>query len=71
VLSTLKASGITPEWVQVGNETDLMTKSKAIEGEKCLGIFYWEPQAYGNWNGYTLGAFDDSGKPTVALNAFK
>lgn len=51
--------------------TDLMTKSKAIEGEKCLGIFYWEPQAYGSWNGYTLGAFDDSGKPTVALDAFK
>lgn len=49
--------------------TDLMTKSKAIA--PCLGIFYWEPQAYGNWNGYSLGAFDNSGKPTVALDAFK
>lgn len=51
--------------------TDLITKSKAIEGDKCLGVFYWEPEAYGGWNNYALGAFDDSGKPTVALNAFK
>lgn len=38
---------------------------------ECLGIFYWEPEAYGNWNGYKLGAFDQDGKPTAALNAFK
>jgi arabinogalactan endo-1,4-beta-galactosidase len=34
-------------------------------------VFYWEPQAYGNWKGYPLGAFDNSGKPTAAMNAFK
>ena len=50
--------------------TDLITRTKAINNEKCLGVFYWEPEAY-NWNGYTLGAFDNSGKPTVALDAFK
>ena len=49
--------------------TDLIEKSQTID--KCLGIFYWEPQSYGNWNGYTLGAFDNEGKPTVALDAFK
>lgn len=49
--------------------TDLIEKSKAID--RCLGIFYWEPQAYGNWKSYTLGAFDNSGKPTVAMDAFK
>ena len=48
--------------------TELIAKSKAIE--QCLGVFYWEPQSYGSWNGYTLGAFDESGKPTVALDAF-
>ena len=48
--------------------TELMTKSKAIS--KCLGVFYWEPQAYNSWNGYTLGAFDASGRPTEALAAF-
>jgi arabinogalactan endo-1,4-beta-galactosidase len=35
-----------------------------------LGVLYWEPQAYNNWNGYTLGAFDNSGKPTTALSVF-
>lgn len=49
--------------------TELITQSKAIE--QCLGVFYWEPQSYGNWNGYTLGAFDKNGKPTMALDAFK
>lgn len=49
--------------------TDLLTQSKAIT--QCLGIFYWEPQSYGSWNGYTLGAFDNSGRPTGALEAFK
>ncbi|MCY7311845.1 MAG: arabinogalactan endo-1,4-beta-galactosidase, partial [Chitinophagaceae bacterium] len=50
--------------------TDLITKVKSIAGSKGLGVFYWEPQACNNWLGYTLGAFDNSGKPTLALNAF-
>ena len=50
--------------------TDLATKLKSIANNKGLGIFYWEPEAYNNWQGYTLGAFDNSGKPTAALNAF-
>lgn len=51
--------------------TDLIEKTKSLPDGKGLGVFYWEPQAYGSWNAYTLGAFDDSGKPTVALDAFK
>jgi arabinogalactan endo-1,4-beta-galactosidase len=51
--------------------TDLITKSKGISNNQCLGVFYWEPQAYNNWKGYSLGAFDNSGKPTMALDAFK
>ena len=50
--------------------TDLITRCKAVSGNKVLGVFYWEPQCYGNWQGYTKGAFDNSGKPTIALNAF-
>lgn len=50
--------------------TDLVAKTKSIAGNKGLGVLYWEPQAYANWQGYTLGAFDNSGKPTVALTAF-
>ena len=51
--------------------TDLITKVKSVPDGRGPGVFYWEPEAYNNWQGYTLGAFDDSGKPTSALNAFK
>ena len=50
--------------------TDLITKVRAVSGGRGLGVLYWEPEAYNNWQGYTLGAFDNSGKPTVALSAF-
>ena len=50
--------------------SDLIIKVKSLAGSKGLGVFYWEPQSYGNWQGYTKGAFDNSGKPTIALNAF-
>lgn len=50
--------------------TDLIAKVKSVSNFKGIGVFYWEPQAYNNWQGYTLGAFDNSGKPTIALNAF-
>lgn len=36
----------------------------------CLGVFYWEPEAYNSWKQYELGAFDNSGKATEALSAF-
>src|SRR5206468_6083626 len=51
--------------------SDIIQKTKSLTSSKGLGVFYWEPEAYNNWQGYTLGAFDNSGKPTVALNAFK
>ncbi len=51
--------------------TDLIAKTKSVANGKGIGVFYWEPQSYGQWKGYTLGAFDNSGKPTVALDAFK
>ena len=51
--------------------TDLITKTKTVSNSKGLGVLYWEPQAYNNWKGYSLGAFDNSGKPTAALNAFQ
>lgn len=59
---------------------------KMVDGCKaistCEGIFYWEPEVYNNWkpanyehlgwSAYTKGAFDNSGKPTTALQeAFK
>ena len=50
--------------------TDLIAKTQAIPNNKCLGIFYWEPEGYMKWSGYALSAFDNTGKPTIALNAF-
>lgn len=50
--------------------SDLITRLRAIPDNKAKGVIYWEPQAYGKWQGYGLGAFDDTGKPTVALDAF-
>lgn len=50
---------------------DLFSKVKSVSSGKGLGVLYWEPEAYNNWQGYTLGAFDNSGKPTTALDAFK
>ncbi len=49
---------------------DLIARTKAVTGSKGLGVFYWEPECYNNWQGYTLGAFDNTGKPTAAMNAF-
>ena len=50
--------------------TGLIHKVRAVTGGKGLGVFYWEPECYNNWQGYGLGAFDNTGKPTVAMNAF-
>ncbi|MBS1502470.1 MAG: glycosyl hydrolase 53 family protein [Bacteroidetes bacterium] len=49
--------------------TDLIKKVNGVSGGNGLGVFYWEPEAY-NWQNYGLGAFDGSGKPTIALDAF-
>jgi len=48
--------------------TDIITKVNSVSGGGGLGVFYWEPEAY--TNGYSLGAFDSTGKPTEALEAF-
>lgn len=48
---------------------DIITKVNSVSGNNGLGVFYWEPEAY-NWQGYGLGAFDNNGKPTAALDAF-
>lgn len=49
----------------------LQSDVASLSSNKGVGVFYWEPEAYGGWKGYLLGAFDDNGKPTRAMNAFK
>ena len=50
--------------------TDIIAKTQSVTGGNGLGVFYWEPECYNNWQGYGMGAFDNTGKPTAALNAF-
>jgi arabinogalactan endo-1,4-beta-galactosidase len=49
--------------------SDIITKVNSVANGNGLGVMYWEPEAY-NWQSYGLGAFDSTGKPTEALDAF-
>ena len=49
--------------------TDIITKVNSVSNGNGLGVFYWEPESY-NWQNYSLGAFDTTGKPTAAMDAF-
>lgn len=61
------------DWTQAATSkamiADLLNKTKAL-GSNGLGVFYWEPQGYPGWQGYTMGAIDASGKFTIALDPF-
>lgn len=50
--------------------TDLIARTQSVTGNKGLGVFYWEPECINSWNGYSLGAFDNNGKPESSLDAF-
>ena len=50
--------------------SDLITRAQA-EGSHCTGVLYWEPEGYQSWSHYSKAAFDNTGKPTNALDAFK
>lgn len=50
--------------------SDLITKVNAVANGNGLGVFYWEPEAYSNWQNYGLGAFQSNGRPSEALDAF-
>lgn len=49
--------------------SDLINRNKAL-GSYGLGVFYWEPEAYPSWQGYTEGAVNNSGQFTAAMTAF-
>ena len=54
---------------------DFVERAQSIDS--CAGIFYWEPECYGNWrpaeyiplgwNGYDMGAFTPEGKPSEVM----
>jgi arabinogalactan endo-1,4-beta-galactosidase len=47
---------------------DIIAKTQSVSGG--LGVFYWEPECYNNWQGYGSGAFGSNGEPTAALYVF-
>ena len=50
--------------------TDIIKKNKSLANHMGLGVFYWEPECFNNWQGYNMGAFTNDGKPSVAMDAF-
>ncbi len=61
------------DWQQAASAksmmADLLAKTRAL-GDKGQGVFWWEPQAYPGWEGYTMGALTAEGKFTIALDPF-
>jgi arabinogalactan endo-1,4-beta-galactosidase len=37
----------------------------------ALGVFYWEPQAAPDWQGYSMGALLPTGQLSIAMQAFR
>ena len=60
---------------QVQNTRELLAATikavKAVPDHKGLGVLYWEPQGAKSWSGYGLSAWQQDGKPSPALDAFK
>ena len=50
--------------------SDLIGRAK-VDGSHCTGVLYWEPEGSQAWSHYSKAAFDNNGKPTIALDAFK
>ena len=50
---------------------DMVTKVGQVSGGKGQGIFYWEPEAFPGWSGYTMGGMDNNKKATAVWDAFK
>ena len=51
--------------------TDLISRARNTTDGHCTGVLYWEPEGYHAWSKYGKAAFDNNGKPTSALDAFK
>jgi arabinogalactan endo-1,4-beta-galactosidase len=68
--------------VEVGGEDDKVQNTyellkatieavKKVPNNSGLGVMYWEPQGAKSWSGYSLSAWQNDGKPSPALDAFK
>lgn len=56
---------------------DFMQRARSLGKGVCAGVFYWEPEVYGNWRpswyvplgwgAYNMGAFTATGRPSSVL----
>ena len=71
--SDVVVSEVGMDWEQGATSkamlSDLIAKTQAL-GPHGLGVFYWEPDAYPGWQGYSWGAVNDNGQLTEAMDAF-
>ncbi len=71
--SDVVISEVGMDWQQAATTramlSNLLSRSSSI-GARVLGVFYWEPNAYPGWQGYTMGAVNNNGQLTEALQAF-
>lgn len=51
--------------------TAVIKAVKAVPGKRGLGVIYWEPEGARNWSHYALSCWQNDGKPSPALDAFK
>jgi len=66
-------SEVGMDWQEGGRAKAMMSeliRQLAAFGTNGLGVFYWEPQAYPGWNGYTMGALKPSGQFTETLDSY-
>lgn len=47
----------------------IIAATQSVNGGRGRGVFWWEPQAY-NWRGYDKVAWNNNGRPTVAMEGF-
>jgi len=50
--------------------SDVIARNKAL-GDMGQGVFYWEPDGSQAWSHYPLGALDEQGRFTAAMDAFQ
>ena len=54
-----------------GTESALKAYLTALKSNGGQGLFYWEPETYSQFSGYTMGAWDQSTRePTAIMNGF-
>ncbi len=51
--------------------TAVLDKVRMVPDGKGIGVIYWEPEGAAKWSHYELSCWDDDGKPTEALEAFR